>query len=125
MDFTENKSHAETFIAGYGDGGFRIGDQKFTGSLIMTPEGFYPWSVDEHHNITLESLEKVTSVADQIELLLIGMGQNMAFLNKEVRAALEKQGIFVDVMATGAAARTYNVLLQEGRRVAVALIAID
>lgn len=125
MEFKENKSHAETFIAGYGGGGFRIGDQKFKGSLIMTPEGFYPWTVQQHQDITVASLKKITTVADKIELLLIGMGQNMAFLNKDVRAALAAKNISIDVMATGAAARTYNVLLQEGRRVAVALVAVD
>jgi len=124
MDVTEIKSSEEAFIAGYGDGGFRMGEQRFKGSMLITSRGFYPWDVTGAVEITVESLAQVFENQADIELLIIGMGQSMAFAPKDVRAALAKVNIAVEVMDTGAAARTYNVLLQEGRKVTAALIAI-
>ena len=124
MEFTEIKSSSEAFIAGYGDGGFRMGDSRFTGSLLITPSGFYPWDVVEHSQITLEGLKPILENSDNIELLVIGTGQSMAFVAKEIRKAFADNDIAIEVMDTGAAARTYNVLLQEGRMVTAALIAI-
>ena len=95
------------------------------GSLILTPKGYYPWEAKDMASVTLDSLERITSLAGEIDLLLMGTGDNMAFLPKAIRVALEAENIAVDVMATGAAARTYNILLMEGRKVAAALIAVD
>ncbi len=124
MEFTEIKSSSEAFIAGYGDGGFRMGDSRFTGSMLITPGGFYPWNVTKHSDITLEGLKPLLENSDNIELLVIGMGGGMAFISKEIRKAFADNDIAIEVMDTGAAARTYNVLLQEGRMVTAALIAI-
>jgi uncharacterized protein len=123
LEFTEIKSSEEAFIAGYGDGGFRMGEGRFEGSLMITPSGFYPWAVNVKEDISIESLKPVLE-AKGVEILLIGMGSNMAFLPKEIRALFEEKNIALEIMDTGAAARTYNVLLQEGRNVAAALIAI-
>ncbi|MBT5074475.1 MAG: hypothetical protein HOJ34_09975 [Kordiimonadaceae bacterium] len=124
MEFTEIKSSEEAFIAGYGDGGFRMGESRFEGSMLITPSGFYPWDVTEHANITIKSLEPILKDHSGVEILIIGMGQSMAFLNKDIRHAFAKNDIAIEIMDTGAAARTYNVLLQEGRKVTAALIAI-
>lgn len=123
MEFTEIKSSEDAFIAGYGDGGFRMGESRFEGSMLITPSGFYPWGVRSKDDISLENLKPVYE-AQGVELLIIGMGESMAFLNKEIRHAFAKIDIAIEVMDTGAAARTYNVLLQEGRKVTAALIAI-
>tara|TARA_B100001939_G_scaffold344556_1_gene359196 strand:+ start:4198 stop:4575 length:378 start_codon:yes stop_codon:yes gene_type:complete len=125
MKLEEITSQERTTIAAYGNGGFRVGEhQRVEGSVLLTPKGYYPWPVRVHQDITLATLSQITEMADDLELLIVGMGENMAFLNREVRAALEGYGIAVEIMATGAAARTYNVLLTEGRQVAAALIAI-
>lgn len=124
MEFTEIKSSDEAFIAGYGDGGFRMGESRFKGSMLITPTGFYPWDVTEHANITLQSLEPILKNHIGVELLIIGMGKNMAFLDKDIRHAFAKKDIAIEIMDTGAAARTYNILLQEGRKVTAALIAV-
>lgn len=124
MQFEEIKSQNETTISGYGDGGFRLGEQKLDGSLLLTPKGYYPWDVRVRADITPESLKVILDMKDDIEFLIIGMGEKMMFADKTVRQAFETAGIGLEVMDTGAAARTYNVLLQEGRRVAAALIAI-
>lgn len=124
MEFSEIKSGEEAFIAGYGDGGFRMGESRFEGSMLITPKGFYPWNVKSKADITLESLEQIIEFADEIEMLIIGMGETMSFLPKDVRLGLKEKGIVPEMMDTGAAARTYNVLLSEGRRVTAALIAV-
>lgn len=124
MEFKKVTSQEETAISSYGDGGFRIGEQKSEGSILITPKGYYPWHAVDASSITLESLKRITDQAQDIDILLIGTGENMTFLNKQLRVSLEAATISVDIMATGAAARTYNILLAEGRKVAAALIAI-
>lgn len=123
MEFIEINSSEEAFVAGYGDGGFRMGDSRFEGSMMITPDGFYPWAVSEKSEISIENLEPILN-ASGVEIIVIGLGPNMAFLPKNIRAAFEEKKIAIEAMDTGAAARTYNVLLQEGRLVAAALIAI-
>ena len=125
MDFKEVTSQEETAISSYGDGGFRIGEQRSKGSILITPKGYYPWDAVDVASITFDSLKSIIDQRQDIDILLIGTGENMAFLDKKLRTSLEKAPISVDVMSTGAAARTYNILLAEGRKVAAALIAID
>ncbi len=125
MEFNEVTSQEGTSISSYGDGGFRIGEQRTLGSILITPNGYYPWNVSEASAITLDSLSSVTALRQDVDILLIGTGDNMCFLTKDLRSALEGLNISVDVMATGSAARTYNILLAEGRKVAAAMIAVD
>ncbi|MCF8474458.1 MAG: Mth938-like domain-containing protein [Emcibacter sp.] len=124
MDFKEVTSQSGTAITSYGDGGFRLGEIRCLGSILITPKGYYPWDVTDVSSITLESLGNITNQAENIDILLVGTGEKMVFLSKELRSALLSAHISVDVMGTGAAARTYNVLLAEGRKVAAAIIAI-
>jgi uncharacterized protein len=66
----------------------------------------------------------VLAEGESIALLLIGTGRDVAFVAERIRARLREGGVSVDVMQTGAAARTYNILLGENRRVGAALIAV-
>lgn len=125
MKFNKVVSQEGTAISSYGDGGFRIGEQRSKGSILITPGGYYPWDAVEASSITLDSLKRIMDQRQEIDILLIGTGDKMVFLNKALRASLEEATIAVDAMATGAAARTYNILLAEGRKVAAALIAVD
>lgn len=61
------------------------------------------------------------ALAGQIDVLFIGTGADIAHLPAALRQNLEEAGLGVEAMATPAAARTYNVLLSEGRRIAAAL----
>lgn len=124
MEFQHVTTQADTAISSYGDGGFRIGEKRSAGAIIITPRGYYPWKVSSRDLITFDSLKRIIDQKNEIDILLIGTGEKMAFLNKDLRASLESEGISVDIMATGAAARTYNILLAEGRKVAAALIAV-
>ena len=112
-------------IDGYGEGGFRFGGMSHRGSIIAVPDGVYAWSVQVPSEITAETLDRViASPKGSIELLLIGTGTDLVPVPEPLRRQLKAAGIVVDPMSTGAAIRTYNILLGERRRVAVALIAV-
>lgn len=109
----------------FGAGGFRFAGMGHVGSILATPAGIAIWPVTRFADITVESLQRVLDEADTIDFLLIGTGADIAFIPHALRALLKERGITVEGMATGAAARTYNVLVGEDRRVAAALIAVD
>lgn len=107
-----------------GAGGFRFAEMSHKGSIIATPAGIRIWPVNRFSEVTLDSLQPVLDEAEAIDFLIIGTGPDIAFVPPNLREALKQAGITVEGMATGAAARTYNVLVGEDRRVAAALIAI-
>ena len=121
-------------IDAYGNGGFRFAEMSHRGSLLCLPSGMYAWSdVSDgagggdalSFGLTLDRLAAVVAEADAIEVLLIGTGPSQVFLAAALRDELAAHGLVAEAMATGAAARTYNVLLAEKRAVAAALIAVD
>lgn len=109
----------------FGAGGFRFAEMSHRGSVLATPAGIRIWPVTRFAEITVESLQPVLDEAEAIDFLLIGTGADIAFIPHAWRDLLKERGITVEGMATGAAARTYNVLVGEDRRVAAALIAVD
>jgi uncharacterized protein len=111
-------------IDAYGNGGFRFGGMSHRGSMLALPSGMRAWPVASLAEIDEAALAPILAEAGAIEILLIGAGADPAFIEERVRAPLAAAGIRLDVMQTGAAARTYNVLLAEDRRVAAALIAV-
>ncbi len=111
-------------IDAYGNGGFRFADMSHKGSLLCLPSGIYGWDVVTPNDLTTSSFEKLFAEADDIEILLVGSGLDLMPLNSNLRAKLRKLNISADPMATGAAVRTYNVLVAEGRAVAAAFLAV-
>lgn len=112
-------------VDGYGAGGFTFAGMSHRGSILMVPDGVHVWPVTRPSEITAESLAPVFAAPKgAIELLLLGTGADLVPAPEALRRELKAAGIVVDPMATGAAARTYNILLGERRRVAVALIAV-
>ena len=112
-------------IDAYGDGGFRFADMSHRGSLLLLPSGIYGWEPVDAKELSVGHFEKVLAEAQDIEVLLIGTGDGMRVLPKELRAAFKEAGISIDPMSTGAAVRTYNIMLSESRAVAAALIAVE
>ncbi len=111
-------------IESYGDGRFRIGGTVYEGSVLVLPERSLAWPVAAIEEISLDSLAPVTEAAAAIEILLIGCGPRLARVPEDLRAALRDAGVAVEPMDTGAACRTYNLLIAEDRPVAAALIAV-
>jgi len=115
----------QALIDGYGNGGFRFADMSHRGSLLCLPTGMHAWDVRAPSEITRESLQPVFDAADQIDVLLIGLGNNIVGFDKAIRQALRDRKVIVEAIATGGAVRTYNILLGESRAVGAALIAVD
>lgn len=111
-------------IDAYGNGGFRFADMSHRGSILALPSGIKAWPIGSIAELTDEVLEPVFAEAEEIELLLLGTGVDIAAIPARLRERLREAGIGLDVMQTGAAARTYNVLLAENRKVAAALVAV-
>ncbi len=112
-------------IDAYGNGGFRFADMSHRGSILALPSGIEAWAVASPADMSPERFERLIAEAKAIDILLVGTGHEMVPLPKETRAALEAAGLYPDPMSTGAAVRTYNVLLAEERQVAAALIAVE
>ena len=118
MELTPLLPPGRQMIERYGTGGFRISGTLYRGPVIVFPERTVVW---EEAAATAASLAPVV-VYGGVELLLLGLGRRMAPVAAALRAALKAHGIAVEGMDTGAACRTYNVLLAEDRRVAAALL---
>ncbi|MDP3526657.1 MAG: Mth938-like domain-containing protein [Hoeflea sp.] len=111
-------------IEAYGNGGFRFADMSHRGSILCLPSGIYGWDATEGSALTAALFDKVMAEAQDIEFLLVGTGMEIRPLPADLRAALRAAQVSSDPMSTGAAVRTYNVMLAESRAVAAALIAV-
>ena len=111
-------------INAYGDGGFRISGTHWTRPVLVFPAQTLAWEITSFTDMTVESLEPVFGADPAVELLLIGCGPSMGLVPKDLRAALKARGVVIEGLDTGAACRTYNLLMGEGRRVAAALIPV-
>jgi uncharacterized protein len=112
-------------IDAYGNGGFRFAGMSHKGSLLCLPSGMHAWPVSEPSMLTIESLAPVFAVADDLDVLLIGLGTDISFLDPKIRDALRARKIIAEAIATGGAVRSYNILLGEKRAVGAALIAVE
>jgi uncharacterized protein len=112
-------------IDAYGNGGFRFADMSHRGSILCLPSGIYGWDVADGADIDEASLTRVLAEAAEIEVLLVGTGVNLMPLKRPLREALKEARVSADPMSTGAAVRTFNILLGESRAVAAALIAVE
>lgn len=112
-------------IDAYGNGGFRFAEMSHKGSLLCLPTGMQAWSVTESGKISLDALQPVFDAADELDVLLIGLGTTASQLPRDIREALRASAIIAEATDTGGAIRTYNILLGERRAVGAALIAVD
>lgn len=112
-------------VSNYGNGGFRFAEVSHHGSILMLPDGIYAWSVTEFSQLSINDFQQVFQQAAKIEFLLLGCGPRLILPEFDIRKAFEDHDVGLEVMGTGAAVRTYNVLLAEKRAVAAALIAVE
>lgn len=126
MDITPQVPRDAQVIQRYGPGRFTIAGETYQGSVLVTPVSVAAWPAAGTPDQWQETdLQPIDQLAPLPELLLVGSGSAMVFLPNALRAALKARGIGCEVMDTGAACRTYNILLAEGRRVAAVLVAVD
>ena len=124
MDITPLVPRGKQVITGYGNGQFKISGEVYTTPIFVFPDRTVQWDIKPNVAISLESLNVALEEEGEIDLLLIGCGKNQSILPPKIKTAFKEAGINLEIMDTGAAVRTYNVLLAEGRRVAAALIAV-
>ena len=104
-------------IEGYGPGFFRIGGTVWSGAVLTGPRGTSAWG-------GYDDVAAILALRDDVDVVFIGTGAEVAHLPTGFRAQMDTAGLGVGGMTSPAAGRTYNVLLSEGRRVAVALLPV-
>jgi uncharacterized protein len=123
----ENRPHLPRLspIDGYGKSGFRFAGMSHRGSLLCLPSGIWAWSVARPEDVTEQSLRPVFDAASDIGLFLIGSGRDRWVMPAALQMRFHSEKISVEIMRTGSAVSTFNILLGEGRRVAAGLIAVE
>ena len=112
-------------IEAYGNGGFRFAGMSHRGAILCLPSGIHGWKdAPPVAPVGEDNLTPVFAEADAIEILLVGTGNDLVPLPLAVRQRCAAAKIVAEAMSTGAAVRTYNVLLAEERAVAAALLAV-
>ena len=124
MSVTLESPEGALLVEAYGDGGFRLMGRRVEGSLFVKESGFFPVSMLELADLKPSDIDALVSEHGTPEILLIGTGTSMTLLPREIRLHLEEKNIGYDVMSTGAAARTFNVLTIEGRDVGALLLQV-
>jgi uncharacterized protein len=121
MDLIPLRPAGRQLIERYGPTGFRVGGVIHHGPVLVFPDRTLAWTAISAASVTWESLMPVVEHG-AVRVLLIGLGRRVEAPASPLRAALRRAGIAVEAMDTGAACRTYNLLLAEDRQVAAALI---
>jgi uncharacterized protein len=112
-------------IDAYGNGGFRFADMSHRGSLLIVPSGIYGWDVAALDELTPARCAPFLAELRRPAFVLLGTGREHCLPPEPIRKLFTDAGIGLEPMSTGAAARTYNVLLAEGRDFGAGLIAVD
>jgi uncharacterized protein len=108
-------------IDSYGPRGFKVSGIAYEGAILVMPLATQAWAPRTMAEVTFASLEPIVTPGG-VEILLLGCGRRMVLVAAELRRMLRGHGIVIDAMDTGAACRTYNILLAEDRRIAAALL---
>ena len=120
MKFTLEATSRANLIRGYSPQEIRIGNQRLTTSCIVTADALITqWEPASFADLEPEHLQSILELKP--ELVLVGTGPTQRFPPAAIRAAFTSAGVGLEVMDLGAACRTFNILVQEERRVAAAL----
>ena len=125
LDISPVDFEGRNIIQSYGNRKFQISDKEYDHSVLVFPDQIIPWSPIDTNNLIVDDFKKVLTVGPIVELLLLGCGKTTWFLPLPLRDELKEMGLVLEPMDTGAACRTFNVLLGEDRRIAAALMLVD
>jgi uncharacterized protein len=120
VDVTPLLAKDRQVIESYGPGGFRVSGIAYEDAIVVLPQATQVWPVAAVTDASAANLAPVVDAA--VQILLLGCGKQIVPVPPALRQELRAHGIVIDAMATGAACRTYNILLAEDRRVAAALL---
>jgi uncharacterized protein len=124
MKLQDIRFAGERLIEAYGDSGFRLSDGRHQGSLLILPRRIEAFACERFEDFRDDMLQPLLAAAGDIEIFLFGTGERQHFPSLPLRKRFLALRIAFEPMSTGAACRTYNVLVSESRRVAAALIAV-
>lgn len=124
MEFQPVHPGDAQFVQTYRPGGFTVSGTAHEGSLLVFPDRAEAWDTPDITGLTLATLDGIARAEPGLEVLLIGCGPKMLLLPGELRRAFAGLPYSVDVMETGAACRTFNILVAESRKVGAALTPI-
>jgi uncharacterized protein len=125
VDITPRPAADRQVVQRYGGGGFRISGQHYEGAVLILPARTLIWQVSGFEALSADDFRPLRLERPAVELLVLGTGGGLRRLPRALAAEIREWGIAVEPMDTGAACRTYNVLLLEDRRVAAALLPIE
>jgi uncharacterized protein len=115
----------QVLIDAHGAGGFRFAGLSHRGSLLCLPDGIWAWPVGAATALTEEAFSPVFVRGAELDFFIIGTGSEPWIVPEPLRQKFRQMHVSADAMTTGAAVRTYNVMLMESRRVGAGLIAVD
>jgi uncharacterized protein len=124
MDITPHIRESRVIIDGYGDGGFRVNGDRRDGALIVLEEHAVSIPATDLQSLTMEMLQPLFDAADELDVVIFGMGERMEFIPADIMKQLQALNIGSDPMDTGAACRCFNVLVTEDRRAAAVLLPV-
>lgn len=111
-------------IDDYGGGGFRFAEMSHRGSILALPTGVRAMALTAPSEIDASTIDLALRESGGLDIFVIGTGKDLLPLAAALRAKLRDAGVGCETMATGAAVRTYNMLVDEGRRVGALLIVV-
>ncbi len=121
MDLTPVATAGRQIIERYAPSGFRVSGVIYHGPVLVFPDLTVAWDAASARDVTWETLGPVIEHGG-VQILLLGLGRSTSAVPAALRTALRTAGVALEAMDTGAACRTYNVLVAEDRGVAAALI---
>lgn len=120
MDITPLLPEGQQIVESYGPGRFKVTGQLFQGPILVRPTKTEIWPIADFSKLSVNDFSLLFD--GQSDILLLGCGARALFVPPTLRQALKEKGLVVEAMDSGAACRTFNVLMMEGRAVAAALI---
>jgi uncharacterized protein len=120
MKLTDETRRGTNFIRAYAPGEIRVGERAIHTNCVVTADVILDWAPQSVASITLADIEPILELSP--EIVLLGTGATQRFPDSSLLGAILSRGVGCEVMTTGAACRTYNVLVGEDRKVAAALL---
>lgn len=121
MKFAEDLVNSAFVIHSYDESGININQRLYTQSLVLSANRLIEdWPIQQIDQLEQSLLEPIIELDP--EVIIIGTGPNLVFPHPQTYAWIINQGKSIEFMDTGAACRTYNVLLSEGRKVVAGFI---
>ena len=122
MELVSSSASEKALVEAYGPGQFKIAGHVYQCSILLFPGGVFQLDIESIDQLNETVLGRVFLTNPKLDILLVGYGFSKGQVDCQLSNALRNAAIGFDIMNTGAACRTYNVLALEERRVAAVLI---